>query len=166
MKLGLSGYYQQSFQLLRDSLELVNLVDWFRAEPAKISEWRTADNKKLKREFGPAAVRSALETYPQYAGQKAGRDKVYALFSGLAVHATYKGFQLVAPGNAPKLGPFLDAPLLRALLDELGRHLSHATIGLSSTFSEDLDLPTLHAKAAYLTGLGVYHLKYIKRQGS
>lgn len=162
LKLGLSGYYQQAFQVLRDSLEMVNLVDLFRADPSKISEWRLADNKKLKKDFGPAAVRTALETFPQYKGQKAGREKTYATFSEHAAHATYRGFQLVAPGNAPRLGPFMDAKLLKAFLEDLGRHLAHATMALSTLFDTDLEHVVWASKAAYIEALRGYHERYIK----
>ena len=104
LKLGLSGYYQQAFQLLRDALELVNLIDLFRADRTRIAEWRTADNKKLKKAFGPATVREALEKLSQYRGQKSGREKTYAMFSEYAVHTTYRGFKLVSPrwaGTSP-----------------------------------------------------------------
>ncbi len=160
LKLGLSGYYQTAFQLLRDSLELVNLVDLFRADPTIVSQWKAADDKRLKKNFNPAAVRTALAAFPQYAGQD--RGKLYALFSGHAAHMTYKGFQLVAPGNSPTPGPFFESKLLRALLEDMGRHMSHATIALSTMF-EKSDLPVLLAKAAYIDGLNKYHQKYIKQ---
>jgi hypothetical protein len=162
VKLGLSGYYQQAFQLLRDTLELVNLVDLFRADRAKIAEWRAADNKKLKKVFGPAAVREALEKHPQYQGQKAGRDKAYTLFSEHAAHTTYRGFSLISPLNSPQLGAFLDLKLLKALLEDIGRHLAHATLALSTLFEGDLPLLVLHAKAAYIEHLRHYHEKYIR----
>lgn len=160
LKLGLSGYYQTAFQLLRDSLELVNLVDLFRADPAIVAQWKAADDKKLKKDFSPAAVRTALAAFPQYAGQD--RKKLYALFSGHAAHMAYKGFHLVALRNSPTLGPFFESKLLRALLEDLGKHMSHATIALSTMFEKG-KLPVLMAKAAYIDGLGKYHQKYIKQ---
>lgn len=162
LKLGLSGYYQQAFQVLRDSLELVNLVDWFRADRAMISEWRAADNKTLKKKFGPSAVRTAIDAFPQFSGQKAGRDKAYALLSEHAAHATYRGFQLIAPGNSPQLGPFMDAKLLKAFLEDLGRHLAHATMALSTLFDKNVEVPVLVAKVAYHESLKKYQAAYIK----
>lgn len=47
LKRGLSGYYQTSFQLLRDAFELVNLVDLFRIDPSAVSRWRLATDKEL-----------------------------------------------------------------------------------------------------------------------
>lgn len=164
LKLGLSGYYQQAFQLLRDSLEMVNLVDLFRADSTKISEWRLADNRALKRNFGPAAVRDALEKFPQYKGQKTGRNNTYAIFSEHAAHTTYKGFKFVVSGNSPQLGPFMDAKMLRALLEDMGRHLAHATMALSTLFDKDVGLVVLTSKVAYFDSLKKYHEKYIRSQ--
>jgi len=106
LKVGLSGYYQRAFRLLRDSLETVSLLDLFRADLSKIGEWRTADNKTLKKMFGPAAVRDALDGFPQFAGQKAGRARAHAQLSEYAAHATQRGAVLIAPGMKPTLGPF------------------------------------------------------------
>lgn len=162
LKLGLSGYYQQAFQVLRDSLEMVNLLDLFRTNRALIREWRVADNKRLKKDFGPAAVRSALDQNPQFKGQKAARERMYGLFSEHAAHVTYRGFQLLAPGNVPQIGCFFDAAVLQGLLEEMGRHLAHATLAVSLLIDEDLSLSTLQAKAAYLDTLRRYHDRYIK----
>lgn len=154
LKLGLSGYYQVGFQLVREMLELVNLVDLFSVEPDKLEKWRTADDKTLTEVFGPVKVRLALEKHERFAGQR--RDLPYKTFSNYAAHPTYKGFQLIAPGNSPKMGCFFDAKLLEALLYEAGRHLSHATIALSTQF-EDVEEPVLAAKAMYIDQLRRYY---------
>jgi hypothetical protein len=112
--------------------------------------------------YGPAAVRDALDRSGQFKGQKAARERIYALFSEHAAHTTYRGFKLLAPSNVPKIGSFFDTALLRALLEDMGRHLSHTTLALSILIDEDLSLPTLQAKAAYLDALRPYHDKYIK----
>lgn len=160
LKLGLSGYYQMAFLLLRDSLELVNLVDLFRADMSKVSKWKAANDKELKKNFSPVAVRNALAAFPQYAGQN--RQNKYAMISRHASHMTYNGFQLVAPGNSPTMGPFFELKLLRALLEDLGQHMSHATIALSTMF-ENGGLTVLIAKAVYIEELGKYQNKYIKQ---
>jgi hypothetical protein len=105
-------------------------------------------------------VRLTLEAHPDFAGQR--RDRVYDTFSGFASHPSYKGFRLIAPGNSPKLGPFFDEPLLRSLLEDLGRHLSHAALGVGMLF-EDVEMPILQAKAVYLESLRRYHGKHIQR---
>jgi hypothetical protein len=159
LQLGLSGYYQAAFQLLRDSLELVNLVDLFRIDCGAIERWKAADDKALKTEFGPARVRLLLEKHPDFAGQR--RDRAYTTFSGYAAHPSYKGFQLIAPDNKPKLGPFFDQKLLLALLADLGKHISHASLGVGLLLETD-DLRLLRAKAAYLDRLRGYHDKHLK----
>jgi hypothetical protein len=68
----------------------------------------------------------------------------------------------VAPGNSPRLGPFMDAKLLKALLEDLGRHLAHATMALSTLLDKDVGLVVLSSKAAYIESLRRYHEKYIK----
>lgn len=165
LKLGLSGYYQQAFQLLRDSLEMVNLLDLFRADSTKLAQWRVADNKSLKKHFGPAAVRSALDMHPEYQGQKSSRDRRYAMFSEHAAHMTYRGFHLIAPGNSPRLGPFFDTKFLRALLEDLGRHLTHATLAVSTLINGAAEPVVLASRSAYVAKLSLYHEKYIKLSG-
>jgi hypothetical protein len=160
---GLSGYYQVAFQTLRDSLEMVNLVDLFRIDADAIDRWKAADDKALKNEFGPVKVRLRLEKHPDFEGQR--RDRLYATFSGYAAHPSYKGFQLISPSNKPRLGPFLDGSLLLALLADLGKHISHAALGVSTLLVTD-ELQLLRAKAAYLERLGGYHEKYLKHRPS
>lgn len=160
LKVGFSGYHQVGFQLIRDMLELVNLVDLFSVQPDKIEVWRTADDKTLMEVFSPVKVRFALEKEERFAGYR--RDAIYKTFSNYAAHPTYKGFQLIAPGNAPQVGAFFDEKLLGALLVELGRHVPHATLALSLGF-EDVDEPVLLAKAMYIDQLRKYHDQYIQK---
>lgn len=159
LKLGFSGYYQAAFTLLRDALETVNLVDLFRVDGTALVRWQAADEKTLKNDFGPAKVRLALEKHPEFKGQR--RDKQYATFSGYASHASYRGFKLIAPDNWPQPGPFFDITLLRALLEDLGRHLAHVTIAISTLIGTEGGA-TLEAKAIYLTKLGAYREKHLR----
>lgn len=160
LKLGLSGYYQGAFIAMRDCFELVNLIDLFRSDNSQIARWKAADKQRLRKEFSPAAVRNALAACPAYAGQN--RQKIYGVFSGHATHVTYSGFQLIAPGNEPKLGPFFHLKFLRALLEEMGRHLAHAASAIGTMFDADGSLTALAAKAHFLAQLGQYHENYIK----
>ncbi len=70
IKLAHSGYYQNSFSALRDFLETFFLVDFLVSNPETISEWRSADTKTLRNEFGPAAVRDALDKRDGFKGKK------------------------------------------------------------------------------------------------
>lgn len=161
VKLGLSGYYQVGFQLIREMLELANLVDLFSIEADKLERWRTADDKTMMEVFSPVKVRKTLEKHERFAGQR--RDGLYKTFSSYAAHPTYKGFQLIAPDNSPKMGCFFDVKLLGALLYEAGRHLSHATIALSYQF-DDIDATVLASKATYINQLRRYREKHIRKQ--
>jgi len=60
IKLGLSGYYQNAFVLVRDVFETVQLLDYLSTYPEKLLVWEAADKKKRKNEFGPADIRKAL----------------------------------------------------------------------------------------------------------
>lgn len=161
---GLAGYYQAAFQLLRDALELVNLLDLFRIDSGAVGRWVAVADKKSGKEFEPFHVRTALEKHPDFVGQR--RDHLYATYSNVALHPSYKGFQLIAPENSPKLGPFFDAKLLTALLEDLAAHLSHATLAVSMLIEGDLPMEVLSAKAEFLRTLGEYRSKYIGRHAA
>jgi hypothetical protein len=118
-KLAASGYYQAAALILRDVIEAVNLVNYFHIDPGKIAAWRCADRRTLKRDFGPAAVRKALD---DHAGQgKSGREEIYIKFSTLAGHPTLQGFAMLRPrGMDAQIGPFSDLTALRAVVEEMG----------------------------------------------
>lgn len=164
LKLGFAGYYQSSFQLLRDAFEVVNLVDLFRIDPTAILRWRTADDRAHQKEFKPVAVREALEKHPDFKEQK--RNPIYKTYSNFATHATYKSFNLLMSGGQVQLGPFLDEAKLRAVLEDLGAHLSHATLGVSMLFDKGSTLELLVAKSEFLASLQGYHQKYIAASGT
>src|SRR3990170_984696 len=43
LKLGLSGYYQSAFGLVRDVFETVALLDYMQTHPDKIAIWKASD---------------------------------------------------------------------------------------------------------------------------
>jgi len=130
---------------MRDCFEIVNLVDWFCVDQSQISRWKGADEKTLRKDFKPSAVRKALAAMPQYAGQN--RQVFYAMFSRHAAHVTYEGFQLIAPGNEPKLGPFFGLKFLAALLQEMG-----PTPGACGEFAEYAHQCRRQCDGAYCPG--------------
>lgn len=56
-----NGYYQISFSLQRDLIEVQFLLDLFRTYPQKIKDWKDADDKILRKEFSPAEIRDILD---------------------------------------------------------------------------------------------------------
>jgi hypothetical protein len=121
MKLGLSGYIQNSALILRDVLETVFLIDLFDGDRALIAKWRFADAKTLRQHFSPAAVRKALDD--RYGHTTRKREEQYKLFSELAGHPTMKSSWMMRPqkdGDAV-IGPFIEKTSLEAVLSEMGR---------------------------------------------
>ena len=162
LKLGLSGYYQTAAYLLRDKLEVVNLLDLFAVEPDQLETWRNADEQTVRNQFGAAKVRLAIEKYERFAGQR--RDGLYRMFSTYAAHPTYQGFRLISPGGTPQLGCFFSETLLGAVLIEEARHLSHAVLGLSGLL-EGLPPEIQAAQLRFAERLRGYFEKYLRQQG-
>lgn len=149
VKLALSGYYQKAFVHLRDIIETYFLVDYLRGHPEKIIEWKDADKKKRIAEFGPGAIRSALDKRDGYTSGE--RKRIYDLISEFASHATYSGVALTASSSANlvQVGPFFDEAKLVAWVQELAMRLSHAAAILVSD-AKGKDVALLKARAHYL----------------
>lgn len=159
LRLGLAGYYQASFQALRDALEVVNLLDLFRLDRSTIFRWRTADEKAWRTEFLPSEVRKRLETFSGFKEQQ--RHKPYKNYSNYAVHPNYKSFALLSVGGQVQVGPFFDELKLTSMLQELGAKLSHVTIVASVFFDTKSSPSLLIAKSEFLGSLDKYREKYI-----
>lgn len=95
VKLGLSGYYQQAFALLRDVLEVGFLIHYFAYWPEKISEWKTCSEDERKKRFAPVHIRIALDEWEGNVEKK--RLKAYEVLSQHGAHATYRGFRMTTP---------------------------------------------------------------------
>lgn len=119
-KLLVSGYTQTSALILRDVLETIFLVDYFRTERAAIAKWRMADKATRLKHFKPIKIREALDQRDGYTSKK--RAELYELFSELAGHASVQGIAMLRPkGMDAHIGPFLDVTALEAGLSEMGR---------------------------------------------
>ena len=120
LKLLLSGYYQNSILQQRDLIETVFLLDYFSGDTALISRWRGADEKTLREEFSPVAVRKKLDERDQYTGKK--RAELYKLFSTLAGHPNPRGFDMLKVSSGDHhCGPFFDEKSLLATISDLER---------------------------------------------
>lgn len=121
LKLGLSGYSQNSALVMRDILETVFLLDLFQGDRTLIERWRMSDRKARMKEFSPVKVREALDSRDGYTLKR--RAEIYELFSELAGHPTMKSDWMMRPskdGDAV-IGPFVEATTLQAVLSEMGR---------------------------------------------
>lgn len=149
-KLMASGYYQKAGLIQRDLIETIYLIDYFHIHPEALPIWRVADRKQLQREFGPAAVRKALDAHGGRGKSK--REEIYYKFSNLAGHPTKAGFDMLRPkGGAAIIGPFPDNAALRALLEEQGSLAVQAGLVVAGwlDFEAPLASPIVHR---FLTG--------------
>jgi hypothetical protein len=127
IKLLLSGYYQTSAQLQRDLLETVFLLNYFLTDRGLIANWRTSDKKERQKQFRPVVVRIALDKRDGFTSGK--REKAYSDLSELAGHPSYAGFRMLTPvpGGDAHCGPFFEATVMRATLEELAKLLVQAS---------------------------------------
>jgi hypothetical protein len=159
IKLAFSGYYQNAFQHLRDILETYFLLDYLRSNPDKLPIWKAADRKQLMKDFGPAAVRAALDRRDGFKEQK--RKAIYDLISAHATHATYRGFRLTTKNRLGELGPFFSEDNLLAWVQEAAKMLTHAAV-IYGTHFEGLSPALLRVKEKYLEDLGPWTRKYLE----
>ena len=147
LKLSLSGYYQSAFALVRDIFETVALLDYLHTNPSQIAVWKTSDKNQRITEFGPGAIRNALNSRDQFSGNK--RKEMYDRLSEYASHATAPGFQLLAPEGLGQIGPFLSEKYLKAWLEEAVKFLVHGATIFMGHFPK-VEPPLLLKKADFL----------------
>jgi hypothetical protein len=120
IKLMLSGYSQTSAMVLRDILETVFLLDYFKTNREAITRWRSADKQMRLREFRPIRVREALDERDGFTQKK--RAQIYDMFSELAGHPSMQSVAMLRPkGMDARNGPFIDPTALEAIVSEMGR---------------------------------------------
>lgn len=137
LKLLLSGYYQTSALQQRDMLETIFLLDYFTTDRTLITTWREADERARRDGFAPAAVRKALDGRNGFTERK--REKAYKLLCELAGHPTYAGFTMLAQqrsGDA-HCGPFFEFTALKAVYEELAKHMVQAGNAFMRFFSPE-----------------------------
>ncbi len=149
---GLSGYYQQGWDAVRDVLELQFLLDDFSDDAEKVMRWATAQKSAREKEFRPSEVRKRLNERYKQEGEK--RRATYQMLSTMASHASPGGFVLTMPkDNLSEIGPFYEERFLRALLGDMAQH------GLAATVNFTLLLPAAneverHAKHIFAQRAG------------
>ena len=137
VNLALSGYGQNSALVMRDILETVFLLDLFKSDRPALERWRFADKKAYEKEFSPVRVREALDKRDGFSERK--RAAIYKLFSELAGHPTMKSMYMMRPdkdGDA-HIGPFIERPMLEAIITEMGKLAIQAGELLDAFFPSD-----------------------------
>ena len=158
IKLSLSGYYQAAFALVRDTFETVALLDYLHTSPTQIAAWKASDKKQRIAQFGPGAIRNALNSRDQFSGNK--RKEMYDRLSEYASHATAPGFQLLAPEGLGQIGPFLSEKYLKALLEEAVKFLVHGATIFMGHFP-NVEPRLLLEKAGFLEHANRWRDKYM-----
>lgn len=155
LKLLLSGYYQISFSIQRDILEVCFLLDYFHSNRADIAEWKNADNKLLKTKFKAVAIRETLDNRDGLTEKK--RYKIYQMFCNYATHISYKGNKIVCPKGLGEIGSFFDEKYLEACYNEL---LKWSVLG-SFYYYQMFDLPQdfIKLKADYIISVQAWWAK-------
>ncbi len=157
LKLALSGYYQGSFSVQRDIMEVGNLLDWFRSNGDEIHNWATADRNKRLQEFSPKWIRKKLDQRDSLTSGQ--REKQYQLFCEYAAHLTPIGKKVVSPEGIGKLGPFYEESYLKACMVELALRLVFATMAYDQLLP-DKTVRCFEARLVFLEGTHGWMGKY------
>jgi len=148
LKLLLSGYYQASTLQQRDLIETFFLLDHFSTNRPLIAKWRLADEKVLRDQFSPVAVRLALDARDSYTGKK--RAEYYKLLSSLAAHPHPRGFlMLKLPTGDHHCGPFFEGTAMSTTISELGKSSVQAA-GIFALFFSGKSKVDFQIKLAFL----------------
>lgn len=119
MSLMMRGYYHQSITSLRDIMEVWFLIDDFRFDQKRISQWRTADDRLLRMEYKPVDIRNRLNRIDGIKPEFSWRDKRYKMLSQHGTHATYRGLKIISRDDTIIQGAFHEPDKLKACLEEL-----------------------------------------------
>lgn len=158
------GYYQIAAATLRDVMEIVFLWGYFDREPSKIREWRESDDAMRRDIFAPFRVRKFLDDFDGFKEGK--RGKAYKMFCEYAAHATWQGFTLMRPtgGGQVHMGPFFDAGLMKAVLEEMAQLAAQAGNNFASFFDRSEDPEALAVSLYRYDVTGKWAEKYLGRK--
>lgn len=127
----LSGYYQASYAMQRDLLEIMFLGDFFRSFPEKINEWKAASNEERIKNFSPSALYTALDKRDNFNEKK--RKAQYQQYCEYASHVSFQGFSLLTnQNNQVEIGPFYDEKKLINTLHDLCRNFGAVVMQLAA----------------------------------
>lgn len=158
------GYYQIAAATLRDVMEIVYLWGYFDREPSRIKEWRESDDATRRDIFAPFKVREFLDDFDGFKEGK--RGKAYKMFCEYAAHATWQGFTLMRStgGGQVQMGPFFDAGLMKAVLEEMAQLAAQAGNNFAGFFDKSGDAEALAASLHQYDITGKWAEKYLGRK--
>lgn len=164
LRLMLSGYYQMSFAIQRDMIEIAFLLDYLRSFPTKTIEWKNSSNDERIANFSPRVIRNALDKRDNVTNQR--RAKRYKLFCEYATHVSYPGNKLVAPGpkRLGKIGPFYDEKFLRGCFFELIENGYYAVLLFMGCFKDIKDKGMLRIRVDFLKQLSGWYQERFKQK--
>ena len=162
LRLMLSGYYQISFAIQRDIIEMYFLLDYFIYCPGKISEWKNASNDERIRNYNPGKIRDILDKRDGLVNKK--RAKKYKMFCEYAAHVSYAGNKLVAPKGLGELGPFFDEKYLKGCFTELIENGFYAVLQFMGHFKDIKGKNILKTKNDFLKQIADWYKKRFKQE--
>jgi len=162
LRLMLSGYYQISFAIQRDIIEMYFLLDYFLYYPDRIAEWRNAANDERIKNYSPGKIRDILDRRDGLVNKK--RDKKYKMFCEYSAHVSYAGNKLVAPKGLGEIGPFFDEKYLKSCFADLMENGFYAVLLFMGHFRSIKDKNILKSKANFLKQIADWYKDRFKKE--
>ncbi len=159
LHLTLSGYYQTAFMLLRDLIEVTNLLDYFLTNQHSIAQWGKASDRQRRKLFSPKAIRDALNARDKMTRDV--RNEYYSMLSEVAVHATFQGIRLLVQKDKIIVGPFSSASLMASVFSLLPMFSCFGAQVLLRHFADITDLDYLKTLAEYNAIFSAWQKKHI-----
>jgi hypothetical protein len=162
LHLMLSGYYQISFAIQRDIIEMYFLLDYFLYIPEKIAEWKNISNEERIKNYSPVKIRDILDKRDGLINKK--RDKKYKMFCEYAAHVSYAGNKLVAPKGLGEIGPFFDDKYLKSCFTDLIENSFYAVLLFMGHFKNIKDKNILKSKTGFLKEIADWYKERYKAE--
>jgi len=120
-----SGYYQPALMLVRDLIEVADLLDYFLHDKGAIEQWRKLLGREHWRKFSPSSIRNALNKRDML--DRDVRKEYYSMLSEAGTHASLRGVNLLMKDGKVRVGPFSDQKVNQAVFSLLPLAVSFAT---------------------------------------
>lgn len=162
LRLMLSGYYQISFAIQRDIIEMYFLLDYLLYSPGKITEWKNSGNEERIKNYSPGKIRDILDKRDRLINKK--REKKYKMFCEYAAHVSYAGNKLLAPKGLGEIGPFFDDKYLKSCFTDLIENSFYAVLLFMGHFKNIKDKNILKLKTDFLKEIADWYKERYKAE--